>query len=312
MADAIASTRSTPASICSSRPAPEPGSRSATSRRRCPAGPQPGERIVVATATLALQSQLANNDIPAALDAVEAVVGERPRHAILKGRTNYACLLKVRDGSAQDQAGADLRPRPGRDHQGRAAGHAGVGAGRRGAGAARVGRGAGRRRRSGRPRRRPVAHRPGLAAGVDPGPGVPRPRSAARTVTPASSRQSRDVARAADLVVTNHALLAIDAMHGGTALPEHQAVVIDEAHELVGPGDRSGVGRAHPGADRTGGPAGADLAGRRGRPGPAATRPTRSATGWTRRRWSGSRTRTVPSSRPARPSATPPGRRSAR
>jgi ATP-dependent DNA helicase DinG len=34
-------------------------------------------------------------------------------------------------------------------------------------------------------------------------------------------------------VVTNHALLAIDAMHGGTALPEHAAVIIDEAHELV-------------------------------------------------------------------------------
>ena len=54
-------------------------------------------------ATLALQSQLANADIPAALDAVEAVVGERPRHAILKGRTNYACLLKVRDSATQDQ-----------------------------------------------------------------------------------------------------------------------------------------------------------------------------------------------------------------
>ena len=44
---------------------------------------------------------------------------------------------------------------------------------------------------------------------------------------------SRDVARAADLVVTNHALLAINAMHGGTALPDHSAVIIDEAHELV-------------------------------------------------------------------------------
>ena len=88
---------------------------------------QPGERIVVATATLALQSQLANADIPAALDAVEAVVGERPRHAILKGRTNYACLLKVRDGSAQDQGTPDLRRRPRRDDQGRAAGHPGVG-----------------------------------------------------------------------------------------------------------------------------------------------------------------------------------------
>jgi ATP-dependent DNA helicase DinG len=34
-------------------------------------------------------------------------------------------------------------------------------------------------------------------------------------------------------VLTNHALLAINAMHGGTALPEHSAVIIDEAHELV-------------------------------------------------------------------------------
>ena len=63
----------------------------------------PGKRIVVATATLALQSQLANNDIPAALDAVESVTGSRPRHAILKGRTNYVCLLRLRDGTAQDQ-----------------------------------------------------------------------------------------------------------------------------------------------------------------------------------------------------------------
>ena len=50
--------------------------------------------------------------------------------------------------------------------------------------------------------------------------------------------KSRDAARAADLIVTNHALLAIDAMHGGTALPEHDAVIIDEAHELVGSGHR--------------------------------------------------------------------------
>ena len=34
-------------------------------------------------------------------------------------------------------------------------------------------------------------------------------------------------------MVTNHALLAIDAMHGNTVLPEHDLLVIDEAHELV-------------------------------------------------------------------------------
>jgi len=45
--------------------------------------------------------------------------------------------------------------------------------------------------------------------------------------------KSRDRARASQLVVTNHALLAIDALHGGTAIPEFDALVIDEAHELV-------------------------------------------------------------------------------
>ena len=63
----------------------------------------PGERIVVATATLALQSQLADKDIPVALDAVEQVTGHRPVHAILKGRTNYACLLRVRDATSAHQ-----------------------------------------------------------------------------------------------------------------------------------------------------------------------------------------------------------------
>ena len=35
------------------------------------------------------------------------------------------------------------------------------------------------------------------------------------------------------IVVTNHALLAIDALEGFAVLPEHDVVVVDEAHELV-------------------------------------------------------------------------------
>ena len=37
----------------------------------------------------------------------------------------------------------------------------------------------------------------------------------------------------ADVVVTNHALLAIDAIAEASVLPEHDYVVVDEAHELV-------------------------------------------------------------------------------
>lgn len=36
------------------------------------------------------------------------------------------------------------------------------------------------------------------------------------------------------MVVTNHALLAIDALSDVSVLPEHDVVVIDEAHELDG------------------------------------------------------------------------------
>ena len=36
-----------------------------------------------------------------------------------------------------------------------------------------------------------------------------------------------------DIVVTNHALLAIDALEDFVVLPEHDVVIIDEAHDLV-------------------------------------------------------------------------------
>ena len=47
------------------------------------------------------------------------------------------------------------------------------------------------------------------------------------------SEKARAEAAKADIVVTNHALLAIDATSEMDVLPEHDAVVIDEAHDLV-------------------------------------------------------------------------------
>jgi ATP-dependent DNA helicase DinG len=47
------------------------------------------------------------------------------------------------------------------------------------------------------------------------------------------SERARERARQADVVVTNHAMLAIDAFSGIPLLPEHDVVVVDEAHELV-------------------------------------------------------------------------------
>ena len=192
----------------------------------------PSKRIVVATATLALQSQLANNDIPAALDAVESVTGRRPRHAILKGRTNYVCVLRLRDGTAQDQGALipagelieTLRSSP----QSKPDSALGAEVLALRTWAEEQAAQGGLADRDDAP-----SHTERAWAQVS----IPVRECLGAQRCPYGSEcfveSSRDAARAADLVVTNHALLAINAMHGGTVLPEHSAVIIDEAHELV-------------------------------------------------------------------------------
>ncbi len=179
-----------------------------------------GERIVVATATLALQAQLATKDIPTALTAMERTTGERPRTAILKGRTNYACLYRARDGVQPDQTallgsetvqvsdtGSEvLRLREWVEEQVESGGLAD---------------------RDDAPAHTPLAwQQVSIPTRECLGASCP-------FIDECRVELSREQAREADLVVTNHALLAINAMHGGTALPEHDAVIIDEAHELV-------------------------------------------------------------------------------
>ena len=180
----------------------------------------PEGRVVIATATLALQAQLANKDIPAAIAACEQVTGKVIRHAVVKGRSNYACLLRVRDGGGVEQdalvadpaattaAGAEVVAlRTWAEEQAREAGLA--------------------------DRDDAPSHGPQSWAQVS----VPVRECLGAQRCPFGSEcfveASRDRARQSQLVVTNHALLAIDALHGGTALPEYDAAVIDEAHELV-------------------------------------------------------------------------------
>src|SRR5690349_8221580 len=57
--------------------------------------------VVVSTATLALQSQLVDHDLPRLADAVEPLLGRRPKFAVLKGRHHYACRARM-EGSAEE------------------------------------------------------------------------------------------------------------------------------------------------------------------------------------------------------------------
>jgi len=190
-----------------------------------------GQRLVVATATLALQAQLATKDIPVTLDAVEAVTGRRPRVAVVKGRGNYACLLRVRDGVGLEQEslldGADVAKQL---RQSGASAESVLGAevvalrewvDEQAASGCLADR-------DDAPRHSPKAWAQ-VAVGVRECVGAQKCPYAGECFVEESRRRSFE----ADLVVTNHALLAVDAMQGHSVLPEHGAVVIDEAHELV-------------------------------------------------------------------------------
>ncbi|HWV27634.1 MAG TPA: ATP-dependent DNA helicase [Aeromicrobium sp.] len=177
-----------------------------------------GDRVVIATATLNLQHQLVERDIPALKDAARATLDTVPHHAVVKGRGNYACLHRVREGAPDDQGtlievptgslGAEVVMLREWAEEQADGGHSGD----RDAAPAHT-----------EPAWKQVSvnHRECL--------GAARCAHAAECF----AELAREDAQHAQLVVTNHAMLAIDAIDGVPMLPEYDAVVVDEAHELA-------------------------------------------------------------------------------
>src|SRR6478752_5698937 len=56
-----------------------------------------GKKVVVATATKALQDQLASKDLPFLTEQLLAHDGRELKWAVLKGRNNYACLQRIQE-----------------------------------------------------------------------------------------------------------------------------------------------------------------------------------------------------------------------
>src|SRR5205085_222919 len=54
-----------------------------------------GKKVVVATATKALQAQLVDKDLPRLVASVASVLGHEPTFALAKGRSNYLCLQQI-------------------------------------------------------------------------------------------------------------------------------------------------------------------------------------------------------------------------
>jgi ATP-dependent DNA helicase DinG len=177
-------------------------------------------RVVVATATLALQHQLVERDLPRLVEAVaEAHPEVDTSYAVLKGRSNYACLHRIREGVPDEEQAAlvdvpqstlgkkvlELRAWAEREAENG---------------------GTGERDRAPRHtdrewRQVSVSHRDCLGAARCP------------FGEECFVEAAREDAHRSHLVVTNHSLLAIDAIEGVPMIPDYDVVVIDEAHEVV-------------------------------------------------------------------------------
>ena len=66
-----------------------------------------GERTVISTESLALQSQLVDKDAPVIQEASERITGYRPSVAVLKGFGNYSCSAKAVE-TAEEMLGQEL------------------------------------------------------------------------------------------------------------------------------------------------------------------------------------------------------------
>lgn len=170
-----------------------------------------GDRAVVATATIALQNQLVDIDLPLVAEAL----GRPVRFALLKGRRNYLCrqrlaelerakraeqlqllggrnpdnhLAEVADWAAETETGdrEELDPAP------------------------------------------PADIWSALSVGAEECPGAARCPSGDSCFSELARRQAAE----ADVIVTNHHYYGLNLASAGALLPEHEVVVFDEAHQL--------------------------------------------------------------------------------
>lgn len=173
--------------------------------------------IVVATATRALQAQIVNRDIPRLLEALEPRPESQAQVALLKGRNNYLCLHKLEGGYPEDEPDA-LFDMPSSTS-------------RVGEEVVRLREWADRTETGDRDELKPgVSDRAWAQVSVNAAECLGR---RCPLVEECFSEMARSRAAEADIVITNHALLAINAFEGMKVLPEHETVIIDEAHELV-------------------------------------------------------------------------------
>ena len=172
-----------------------------------------GKKVLVATATLALQRQLVERDLPKIKAALDKELKRDISFAIYKGVGNYICLQKLNNSPDDPEAQAILEVST---------------------------------LESDAKRLRAWAQSKGASGDRDDAPDVDARVWHASSVSgrecigadecPSGSKcfaaLAKSKAQTADIVVTNHTLLAIEIVDSHPILPERDAIVLDEAHEF--------------------------------------------------------------------------------
>ena len=173
-----------------------------------------GKKVLVATATLALQRQLVERDLPKIKAALDKELNRDISFAIYKGVGNYICLQKMNNAPNDPEAQAIFEVST---------------------------------LEADAKRLRAWAQSANATGDRDDAPEVDRRVWAANSVSgrecmgadecPSGSKCFAALAKAkaqtADIVVTNHTLLAIEIVDSHPILPERDAIVLDEAHEFM-------------------------------------------------------------------------------
>jgi len=184
------------------------------------------QRTVISTATLALQRQILTKDAPLAADAVQATTGVRPDVVLLKGWQNYLCRHRLQGGYPQEDGDTLF--------EAARAARAGVGK----AGGTSLAEQVVRLREWAATTS--TGDRDDLVPGVTDRAWGQVSVSKSECLGPSCPLRAEcfpELARAAageaDVVVTNHAMLGIAVAGNPHVLPEHEVLVVDEAHELA-------------------------------------------------------------------------------
>ncbi|NCX39531.1 MAG: ATP-dependent DNA helicase [Actinobacteria bacterium] len=173
-----------------------------------------GRKLLVATATLALQRQLVDRDLPAVVPALEKLLGREISYAIYKGVGNYICLQKMNSEDVDPDAELVMEISSLEKDAKRLIAW---------------------------------AKTPGVSGDRDDAPEVDRRVWAANSVSGREcvgadvcafgsqcfAANAKGKAQSADVVVTNHTLLAIEIMDLHPILPERDCIILDEAHEFM-------------------------------------------------------------------------------